>query len=154
MSDTWTEIQEHKRRQESLRDRLQRRRKERQGIGVQDSELSGTSTPPPENTSAIPAEGSAASNKPPDKVVKVDPLLENKLLEYLCEPSVAVPVDSFQLTSSLSAKNESDVCHEALQSLLQKFAIQDFISIKHGTSPDGKPCTIIITKDHSKVLNE
>ena len=24
-------------------------------------------------------------------------------------------------------------------------------SIKHGTSPDGKPCTIIITKDHSKV---
>ncbi|CAH3023103.1 unnamed protein product [Porites evermanni] len=151
MSDTWTEIQEHKRRQESLRDRLQRRRKERQGIGVQDSELSGTSTPPPENTSAIPAEGSVASNKPPDKVVKVDPLLENKLLEYLCEPSVAVPVDSFQLISSLSAKNESDVCHEALQSLLQKFAIQDFISIKHGTSPDGKPCTIIITKDHSKL---
>lgn len=151
MSDTWTEIQEHKRRQESLRDRLQRRRKERQGIGVQDSELSGTSTPPPENTSAIPAEGSVTSNKPPDKVVKVDPLLENKLLEYLCEPSVAVPVDSFQLTSSLSAKNESDVCHEALQSLLQKFAIQDFISIKHGTSPDGKPCTIIITKDHSKL---
>lgn len=150
MSDTWTEIQEHKRRQESLRDRLQRRRKERQGIGVQDSELSGTSTPPPENTSAIPAEGSVTSNKPPDKVVKVDPLLENKLLEYLCEPSVAVPVDSFQLTSSLSA-NESDVCHEALQSLLQKFAIQDFISIKHGTSPDGKPCTIIITKDHSKL---
>ena len=41
MSDTWTEIQEHKRRQESLRDRLQRRRKERQGIGVQDSDLSG-----------------------------------------------------------------------------------------------------------------
>jgi len=65
----------------------------------------GTSTPPPENTSAIPVtEGSVASNKLPDKVVKVDPLLENKLLEYLCEPSVAVPVDSFQLTSSLSAK--------------------------------------------------
>lgn len=64
----------------------------------------GTSTPPPENTSAIPAEGSVTSNKPADKVVKVDPLLENKLLEYLCEPSVAVPVDSFQLTSSLSAK--------------------------------------------------
>ena len=41
MSDTWTEIQEHKRRQESLRDRLQRRRRERQGIGGQDSDLSG-----------------------------------------------------------------------------------------------------------------
>ena len=41
MSDTWTEIQEHKRRQESLRDRLQRRRRERQGIGVQDIDLSG-----------------------------------------------------------------------------------------------------------------
>ena len=41
MSDTWTEIQEHKRRQESLRDRLQRRRRERQGIGAQDGDLSG-----------------------------------------------------------------------------------------------------------------
>lgn len=64
----------------------------------------GTSTPPPENTSSTPAEGSVDSNKPQDKVVKVDPLLENKLLEFLCEPSLAVPVDSFQLTSSLSAK--------------------------------------------------
>lgn len=45
MSDTWTEIQEHKRRQDELRDRLQRRRKERQGIGVQDSDLSGLFSP-------------------------------------------------------------------------------------------------------------
>lgn len=27
----------------------------------------------------------------------------------------------------VNQQNESDVCHEALQSLLQKFAIQDFI---------------------------
>jgi len=151
MSDTWTEIQEHKRRQESLRDRLQRRRKERQGIGVQDSDLSGTSTPPPENIVQTATEESSASTKQADKVVKVDPLLESSLLECLCGPSVTVPVDSFQLASTLSAKSGSDVSHEALQSLLQKFAIQDFISIKHGTSPDGKPCTIVVTKDHLKL---
>ena len=38
MSDTWSDIQEHKRRQESLRERLQRRRKERQGLSDQASE--------------------------------------------------------------------------------------------------------------------
>lgn len=152
MSDTWTEIQEHKRRQESLRDRLQRRRKERQGIGVQESNLTGVSTPPPENSaSSVLVEESLVSNKQQDKVVKLDPLLENRLLEYLCNPSLAVPVDSFQLAISLSAQSSSDVSHEALQSLLQKFAIQDFISIKPGTSQDGKPCLIVITKDHLKL---
>jgi len=45
MSDTWTEIQEHKRRQDSLRDRLQRRRRERQGIGGQENDLSGLLSP-------------------------------------------------------------------------------------------------------------
>lgn len=34
MSDTWSDIQEHKRRQESLRERLQKRRRERQGINA------------------------------------------------------------------------------------------------------------------------
>lgn len=151
MSDTWTEIQEHKRRQESLRDRLQRRRRERQGIGGQDSDLSGTLTPPPEHVTPAPVEETAATNKQADKVVKVDPLLENKLLEYLCNPSLTIPVDSVQLTSSLSSKAEGGVSHEAVESLLQKFAIQDFISIKHGTSPDGNPCTIVTTKDHLKL---
>lgn len=45
MSDTWTEIQEHKRRQDILRDRLQRRRRERQGIGGQENDLSGLLSP-------------------------------------------------------------------------------------------------------------
>ena len=41
MSDTWTEIQEHKRRRESLRDRLSRRRQERKGLSVQDTDTLG-----------------------------------------------------------------------------------------------------------------
>jgi len=39
------------------------------------------------------------------------------------------PVDSVQLTSSLSSKAEGGVSHEAVESLLQKFAIQDFIRL-------------------------
>ena len=64
----------------------------------------GTSTPPPETTTSTPAEESSASNKQPDKVVKLDPLLESQLLEYLCNPSLTVPIDSFELSSALSAK--------------------------------------------------
>lgn len=41
MSDTWTEIQEHKRRQGSLRDHLSRRRQERKGLSVQDTDTLG-----------------------------------------------------------------------------------------------------------------
>ena len=64
----------------------------------------GTSTPPPENIVQTATEESSASTKQADKVVKVDPLLESSLLECLCGPSVTVPVDSFQLASTLSAK--------------------------------------------------
>lgn len=66
--------------------------------------ITGTSTPPPENVTPTPTEESSTTNKQPDKVVKVDPLLENKLLEYLCNPSQTFPVDSVHLTSSLSFK--------------------------------------------------
>ncbi|XP_068701362.1 N6-adenosine-methyltransferase subunit METTL3-like isoform X1 [Montipora capricornis] len=151
MSDTWTEIQEHKRRQDSLRDRLHRRRKERQVFGVQDTDTSGISTPPPENIPSPALEDISVSNKLQDKVLKFDPLLETRLLEYLCNPSRVVPVDSLQLANSISQESESSVSHEALQSLLQKFAIQDFISIKTGTSQDGTPCTIVIIVDHLKL---
>jgi len=66
--------------------------------------LTGTSTPPPENVTPAPVEETSATNKQADKVVKVDPLLESKLLECLCNPSLTFPVDSVQLTSSLSSK--------------------------------------------------
>ena len=32
LGDTWSELQAHKKRQDSLRERIQRRKKERQGI--------------------------------------------------------------------------------------------------------------------------
>ncbi|XP_067053028.1 N6-adenosine-methyltransferase catalytic subunit-like isoform X2 [Acropora muricata] len=112
--------------------------------------LKCASTPPPEN-SLTPSEDVPVGNKLQDRVVKVDPLLETRLSEYLCNPSRNVPVDSLLLANSLSEECGNDVSHEALQSLLQKFAIQDFISIKQGTSQDGMQCTIIISIDHLKL---
>ncbi|RMX43063.1 hypothetical protein pdam_00015271 [Pocillopora damicornis] len=97
MSDTWTEIQEHKRRQERFRDRLQRRMRDRQGRG--------TDAPQPDRTESIPTDQSSSANKQADKVLKVDPLLENNLLECLCDPSLTFPIDSVQLTNSLSAES-------------------------------------------------
>lgn len=152
MSDTWTEIQEHKRRRESLRNRLQQRRRERQGIGVQDNDSSGTDASQPDTTASVPTDQSSVSNKQTDKVLKVDPLLENNLLECLCDPSLTFPVDSVQLTNSLSSKlDENSIPHTAVESLLHKFAVQDFICIKHGTSPDGTTCTIVTTTNHLKI---
>ena len=69
--------------------------------------MAGTSTPPPEHVTPVPVEDSSSTNKQADKVVKVDPLLENRLLEYLCNPSLTIPVDSVELTSSLSSKVHS-----------------------------------------------
>lgn len=66
--------------------------------------LTGTATPPPENVTPTLTEENSTPNKQAEKVVKVDPLLESKLLEHLCNPSLTFPVDSVQLTSSLLSK--------------------------------------------------
>ena len=62
----------------------------------------GISTPPPENIPSPALEDISVSNKLQDKVLKFDPLLETRLLEYLCNPSRVVPVDSLQLANSIS----------------------------------------------------
>ncbi|XP_031561596.1 N6-adenosine-methyltransferase subunit METTL3-like [Actinia tenebrosa] len=147
MSDTWSDIQEHKRRQESLRERLQKRRRERQGINA--GEGDGTATPPP--SSPQPAEEVTSTTK--TEVVKVDPMLENHLIECLWASTFILPVDSLHILNHLLTKIKTDIpaTREAVENLLQKFAIQDFISIKKGTAKDGNPCVIVTDKDHSKL---
>ena len=64
----------------------------------------GTDAPQPDRTESIPTDQSPSANKQADKVLKVDPLLENNLLECLCDPSLTFPIDSVQLTNSLSTE--------------------------------------------------
>ncbi|XP_020896664.1 N6-adenosine-methyltransferase catalytic subunit [Exaiptasia diaphana] len=126
MSDTWSDIQEHKRRQESLRERLAKRRRERQGINV--SEGDGTATPPPSSPQSIEETSTAAKAA---ELVKVDPLLESNLIECLWDSTFILPVDSLNILNHLLKNVKSSIppTREAVENLLQKLAIQDFIRL-------------------------
>ena len=66
--------------------------------------FAGTSTPPPDSTTLTSSDEISTIKKQPETIVKVDPLLENKLLECLCNSSLTVPVDSMLLTNTLTSK--------------------------------------------------
>ncbi|KXJ16420.1 N6-adenosine-methyltransferase 70 kDa subunit [Exaiptasia diaphana] len=117
MSDTWSDIQEHKRRQESLRERLAKRRRERQGINVSEGDGSttmntalkrGTATPPPSSPQSIEETSTAAKAA---ELVKVDPLLESNLIECLWDSTFILPVDSLNILNHL-LKNLDAVAQE------------------------------------------
>ena len=76
MSDTWSDIQALRSRQSSLRERLHRRKKEREGLvlGIT-SELS---TGSPRSNSPVLSTSKEESNSVPE--IKADPLVEYKLL--------------------------------------------------------------------------
>ncbi|KXJ16423.1 N6-adenosine-methyltransferase 70 kDa subunit [Exaiptasia diaphana] len=137
MSDTWSDIQEHKRRQESLRERLAKRRRERQGINVSEGDGSttmntalkrGTATPPPSSPQSIEETSTAAKAA---ELVKVDPLLESNLIECLWDSTFILPVDSLNILNHLLKNVKSSIppTREAVENLLQKLAIQDFIRL-------------------------
>ncbi|KAG9328677.1 hypothetical protein JZ751_016873 [Albula glossodonta] len=94
MSDTWSNIQAHKKQLDSLRERLQRRRKDTTQLGIEVGGVEGVST-------RSDSPGPAIQN-PPQAERPPDPELERRLLGYLSELSLSLPTDSLTLTSQLS----------------------------------------------------
>ncbi|XP_048576672.1 N6-adenosine-methyltransferase subunit METTL3 isoform X2 [Nematostella vectensis] len=111
--------------------------------------MASSSTPPPSSPQSI--EDSSSGKKQPE-FVKVDPQLENSLIACLWDSTFIFPVDSVVITNHLkNQENAVNPTREAIQNLLEKLAIQDFICIKPGTAQDGRPCVIVTEKDHSKL---
>ncbi|XP_051865847.1 N6-adenosine-methyltransferase subunit METTL3, partial [Pristis pectinata] len=145
MSDTWSDIQAHKKQLHSLRERLQRRRREpgvhaeaAQGMGAafrSDSPVLAAALPPGKPSSL-------------DQDEKIDPVLEKRLLEHLSNPAL-LPTDSLAIQNAMLSL-QCPVTQGNVESLLHKFAAQELIEIRGGLSQDGTPTTVTFA-DHTKL---
>ncbi|XP_041634806.1 N6-adenosine-methyltransferase subunit METTL3 [Cheilinus undulatus] len=148
MSDTWSNIQAHKKQLDSLRERLQRRRKDPAqltadiGGSSTDSSTARSDSPAP----SAPLTPQEEAEKPPD------PELEKKLLGYLSDLSLPLPTDSLAITNDLSS--EAAVSHSCIQSLLLKFSAQELIEVRQPNSSSSSSSTsssVVISVDHTKL---
>ncbi|GLD53805.1 N6-adenosine-methyltransferase catalytic subunit [Lates japonicus] len=152
MSDTWSNIQAHKKQLDSLRERLQRRRKDpaqlsADGGGSTDCSTARSDSPAP----SAPFTSQEETEKPPD------PELEKRLLGYLSDLSLSLPTDSLTITNELNS-SESAVSHGCIQSLLLKFSAQELIEVRQSTlasssttSSSTSSSTVVIAVDHTKL---
>ncbi|MFT7812726.1 N6-adenosine-methyltransferase 70 kDa subunit [Arapaima gigas] len=148
MSDTWSNIQAHKKQLDSLRERLQRRRKDPAQLGI---EVGGAEGGAVRSDSPGPTlQSSPQAERPPD------PELERRLLGYLSELSLSLPIDSLTITSQL-ATADAPVSHSCIQSLLLKFSAQELIEVRQpslapSTSSSATLSSTLVTSvDHTKI---
>ncbi|XP_078500981.1 N(6)-adenosine-methyltransferase catalytic subunit METTL3 [Lissotriton helveticus] len=144
MSDTWSSIQAHKKQLDSLRERLQRRRKDVTSQLGLDPE--GSLSPSFRSDSPGPASSPASVPK-----VVIDPELEKKLLHHLSDLSLSLPTDSVSIQQAMSTATVP-VSRESVESILQKFAAQELIEVKARTLLDDEDRpTVVIYADHCKL---
>ncbi|XP_050356115.1 N6-adenosine-methyltransferase subunit METTL3 isoform X2 [Nymphalis io] len=136
MSDAWEEIQAVKSKRNSLREKLEKRKKERQNIlgatlpsDKNDGAQVATSSSKDRATGS-PAPGKAET---PTQAEKPKPLmpsasLEVRLLQVLSDMQLQLPATASALLPGLG-----DVDTGIVASLLQKFATQKLITIKERT---------------------
>ncbi|KAI8432773.1 hypothetical protein MSG28_013732 [Choristoneura fumiferana] len=133
MSDAWEEIQAVKSKRNSLREKLEKRKKERQnilGASLASGDKSEGSPGGKERPVANPV--SATKNEEKEKLKPVFPSasLEVRLLQVLSDMQLQLPATAGALLPGLG-----DVDTEIVASLLQKFATQKLITIRE--RPEG-----------------
>ncbi|XP_028410139.1 N6-adenosine-methyltransferase catalytic subunit-like [Dendronephthya gigantea] len=159
--DTWSELQAHKKKQDSLRERIQRRKKERQGILSAASEGGSGKTDDKKSTTLTLDDSSTPKEAPAEvkqeaapAVRKTNPLLEKWILVHLSDKNLSMPVNSLQLNvvcSKAASELDDSVSHEDVTGLVEKLAIQNFIKTKPGLSSEGIPCVLVTEVDYSKL---
>ena len=128
-SETWKNIQEHKRKQDTLRERIQKRRRERQAV------LETTTT---HENQAAELEKNVAVNleeSPSNVVTFVDPQIEKVLQQYLCSFPHKFPLTSQDVLNGMLKHLSGKVpavkkltIHE-IDFVLQKQAAQKFVTL-------------------------
>ncbi|XP_062239669.1 N6-adenosine-methyltransferase subunit METTL3 [Platichthys flesus] len=151
MSDTWSNIQAHKKQLDSLRERLQRRRKDPAQLSADGGGSAETSTARSESPApSTPVTSPEPTEKPPD------PELEKRLLGYLSDLSISLPADSLAIMNELNS-SASAVSHGCIVSLLLKFSAQELIEVRQSTSASSASSssapssTVVIAVDHTKL---
>ncbi|MBN3299766.1 MTA70 methyltransferase, partial [Amia calva] len=145
MSDTWSNIQAHKKQLDSLRERLQRRRKDPTQLGLEACSGEGGSV---RSDSPGPALQNPPRAEPLPPELTPDPELERRLLGYLSELSLSLPTDSLTITAQLSTP-EAPVSHACIQSLLLKFSAQELIEVRQPSATTA--ATLVTSVDHPKL---
>ncbi|PVD20656.1 hypothetical protein C0Q70_18814 [Pomacea canaliculata] len=155
MSDTWSDLQALKNKQNTFRAKLLQRKKEREGLVA---ELQGetSSAPHVASSSASSALSSstvqsiASPNSAFVEPIKVDPEIEKKLLLVLCDISLDIPSEASIIAEHTSRTLGRKVELSIIEVLLRKLAARSLISIvsKDG---DGKNRLTVNSLDISKL---
>lgn len=150
MSDTWSNIQAHKKQLDSLRERLQRRRKDPTQLaaevgGGSEGSTARSDSPGP----SVQSPQQEETERPPD------PELEKRVLGYLSDLSLSLPTNSLTITNDLNT-SETPVTHGCIQSLLLKFSAQELMEVRQPTmvsssSSSSSSSTLVISVDHTKL---
>jgi len=122
-SDTWSKLQAHKRKQDNLRERLAKRRKERQGL-VDD--LNPEKQPIKQESES--ADDKASSVEPIKNVALEE--LEQMISSVLSDKKVVLPILSHQLKNDIEKKEHCNVNYEDIVTILGKLEAQNLISLK------------------------
>ncbi|XP_031620868.1 N6-adenosine-methyltransferase MT-A70-like protein isoform X2 [Contarinia nasturtii] len=149
MSDAWDEIQAIKSKRNSLRERLEKRKKERQDIlGNSSCALSASlpaiiSTKTDETKSQLNEIFTTVDNES-------DPDIERLLLQILSDSALLLPINSTQLIEKISSRRFKPVSLNTLSYFLQKFATQAYISIKKNSHSNKNGFEVYLV-DHSRI---
>ncbi|KAG5879524.1 hypothetical protein JTB14_029890 [Gonioctena quinquepunctata] len=130
--DAWEEIQAIKSKRKSFRERLEKRKKERQellgsSLGSASSVSISDNAPKTYSSTVIKEEQKTVES---DDLVKLDPELERCLLRELSEVTLQIPVSSSDLLTALKLTSDRDSTHRKICNLLEKFALQKLITVK------------------------
>lgn len=167
MSDAWEEIQAIKTKRNTLREKLQKRKKDREDL--LNSNLTATfqdaCSTLKSKSSFLAKDVSVTGSSSPvsfkeeilekeEKVlveIKPDPEVEAQVLKRLCEVSLTLPTSSEFLTANIAKYLNVEVQEQVIINLLQKFAAQQLIVIKEYVKENHYGVEII-SADHSKLL--
>ncbi|XP_046655318.1 N6-adenosine-methyltransferase catalytic subunit-like [Daphnia pulicaria] len=146
MSDAWEEIQAVKSKRNELRERLQKRRKEREDLlGGGDS----TSTVKTDSNQKFSDEACEINLSSSSKEANKD--IENCVLRILTDATLSLPSDSRIICHNVSTQIGYIVSHTIVSNLLQKFAAQELIRLVDGIQ-ENQPVLTITHAEHARLV--
>ncbi|XP_055373963.1 N6-adenosine-methyltransferase MT-A70-like protein [Condylostylus longicornis] len=132
MSDAWDEIQAIKSKRNSFRERLEKRKKERQDIFCSSTTNVGSFKD--------------------DDMTDTDLEIERMLLQILSGNNVVLPINSIQLTEKLEKNMDRTITKDVVCYILRRLDLQGAVGIKN-VSINGEPGFEVISINQKEVID-
>ncbi|KAF7274373.1 methyltransferase like 3 [Rhynchophorus ferrugineus] len=130
MSDAWEDIQKVQRKRNTFRERLEKRKKEREDILGSSLVTSRTLKSDSFSSNKDDVKPKGEKTNEAEDLVKIDPELEQRLLKELAEVTLPLPASSTDLALRVRANSSTEALHKQVCNLLQKFSMQKLIIVK------------------------